>query len=58
MIPHLLRCQGNAVNDDSFTLGRIESAAPSAFSTSGFDKNLLQFETFLFKNQIFYAQSY
>ncbi len=35
MIPHLLRCQGFAVNDYSFTLERLESAASSTFATLG-----------------------
>ena len=36
MPPHLLRCQGIAVSDYSFTLGRLESGAPSAFAQLGF----------------------
>jgi hypothetical protein len=35
MILHLLRCQGFAVGDYSFTLGRLEAAASSTFATSG-----------------------
>jgi hypothetical protein len=36
MLLHLLRCQGIAVADYSFTLGRLETAASSTFATSGF----------------------
>jgi len=36
MIPHLLRCQGLAVVYYGFTLGRLESGAPSAFAQLGF----------------------
>jgi len=35
MIPHLLRCQGLAVNYYGFTLGRLESEVPSAFAQLG-----------------------
>jgi len=35
MAPHLLRCQGIAVGDYSFTLGRLEAGAPSTFAHSG-----------------------
>ncbi len=31
MPPHLLRCQGFAVNDYSLTLGHLEARAPSTF---------------------------
>jgi len=31
-IPHLLRCRGFAVDDYSFTLGRLGSGASSAFT--------------------------
>jgi len=37
MIPHLLRCQGLAVNNYGFTLGRLESGAPSTFAQLGYD---------------------
>ena len=30
--PHLLRCQGFAVGNYSFTLGRLEAGAPSTFA--------------------------
>ena len=36
MILHLLRCQGFAVPDYGFTLGRLESEASSTFATSGY----------------------
>jgi len=36
MILHLLRCQGIAVGDYSFNLGRLEATASSTFATSGF----------------------
>ena len=32
MPPHFLRCQGLAVNDYSFALGRLETGAPSTFA--------------------------
>jgi len=35
MPPHLLRCQGIAVGHYSFTLGRLEAGAPSAFANQG-----------------------
>jgi len=35
MIQHLLRCQGLGVAYYSLTLGRLGSAAPSAFATLG-----------------------
>jgi len=35
MILHLLRCQGIAVGDYSFNLGRLEAAASSTFASSG-----------------------
>jgi len=35
-IPHLLRCQGFAVNYYSFALGRLGSAASSTFATARF----------------------
>jgi hypothetical protein len=38
MIPHLLRCQGFAVPDYGFTLGRLGSEASSTFATSGYRK--------------------
>jgi hypothetical protein len=37
MPPHLLRCQGIAVGNYSFTLGRLEAGAPSTFAHSGFN---------------------
>lgn len=36
MPPHLLRCQGIAVGNYSFTLGRLEAGAPSTFAQLGF----------------------
>jgi hypothetical protein len=36
MAPHLQRCQGLAVADYSFTLGRLEAGAPSTFAHLGF----------------------
>ena len=36
MPPHLLRCQGIAVGDYSFTLGRLEAGAPSTFVKLGY----------------------
>jgi hypothetical protein len=35
MPPHLQRCQGLAVADYNFTLGRLEAGAPSAFAHLG-----------------------
>jgi len=35
MPPHLLRCQGIAVDDYSFTLGRLEAGATSTFAQLG-----------------------
>jgi len=35
MPPHLLRCQGLAVDNYSFALGRLEAGAPSTFDQSG-----------------------
>ena len=37
MPPHLLRCQGLAVNDYSFTLGRLEAGVPSTFAQLGYE---------------------
>jgi hypothetical protein len=37
MPPHLLRCQGIAVGNYSFTLGRLEAGAPSTFAHLGYD---------------------
>jgi len=37
MPPHLLRCQGLAVNNYSFALGRLEAGAPSTFDQLGFE---------------------
>jgi hypothetical protein len=36
MSPHLLRCQGFAVNDYSFTLGRLKAGATSTFAQLGY----------------------
>jgi len=36
MPPHLLRCQGLAVADYSFALGRLEAGAPSTFAQLGY----------------------
>ena len=44
MPPHLLRCQGLAVADYSFTLGRLEAGVPSTFAqghTAGYAWNLV-----------------
>jgi hypothetical protein len=35
MPPHLLRCQGLAVDDYSFALGRLEAGTPSTFAQLG-----------------------
>jgi hypothetical protein len=35
MSPHLLRCQGLAVDNYSFALGRLEAGATSAFAQLG-----------------------
>ena len=35
MASHPLRCQGIAVGDYNFTLGRLEAGAPSTFAQSG-----------------------
>jgi hypothetical protein len=35
MIPHLLRCRGFAVDDYSFTLGRLGFGASSTFAQLG-----------------------
>ena len=37
MPPHLLRCQGIAVGNYSFTLGRLEAGAPSTFDQLGLE---------------------
>ncbi len=37
MIPHLLRCQGLAVNYYGFALGRLEYGAPSTFAQLGYN---------------------
>jgi len=36
MPPHLLRCQGLAVDDYSFTLGRLKAGATSTFAQLGY----------------------
>ena len=36
MAPHLLCCQGLAVDDYSFALGRLEAGAPSTFAQLAF----------------------
>jgi len=46
MIPHLLRCRGFAVNDYSFTLGRLGYGASSTFAQSGWYKLSLFFAAF------------
>jgi len=38
MIPHLLRCQGFAVANYSFTLGRLAAGAPLTFAQLGYQK--------------------
>ncbi len=40
-ILHLLRCQGIAVNDYNFNLGRLEATASSTFATSGCKQHFL-----------------
>jgi hypothetical protein len=35
MPPHLLRCQGLAVDDYSFALGRLEAGIPSTLAQLG-----------------------
>jgi len=35
MSPHLLRCQGLAVGDYSFALGRLKAGATSTFAQIG-----------------------
>ena len=40
MAPHLLRCQGLAVGDYSFTLGRLEAGVPSTFAQLGSYRNI------------------
>ena len=40
MPPHLLRCQGLALDNYSFALGRLEAGTPSTFAQLGFDKYL------------------
>ena len=42
MIPHLLRCQGFAVDDYGFALGRLGSGASSAFAQSGLKAVMVQ----------------
>jgi hypothetical protein len=37
MLPHLLRCQGLAVDDYSFALGRLEAGTPSTFAQLGYN---------------------
>ena len=41
---HLLRCQGLAVNDYSFALGRLEAGTPSTFAQLGFNRPMLVLE--------------
>ena len=38
MPPHLLRCQGIAVDNYSFTLGRLEAGAPLTFAQLGYKR--------------------
>jgi hypothetical protein len=40
MAPHLLRCQGFAVGDYNFTLGRLEAGVPSTFAQLGSYRNI------------------
>jgi len=42
MIPYLLRCRGFAIDDYSFTLGRLGSGASSAFAQLGYNLNRLR----------------
>jgi hypothetical protein len=42
MAPHLLRCQGLAVGNYSFTLERLEAGVPSAFAQLGFQSLLVE----------------
>jgi hypothetical protein len=40
MSPHLLRCQGLAVDEYSFALGRLEAEATSTFAQLGLHSQL------------------
>ena len=44
MAPHLLRCQRLAVAAYSFTFGRLEAGAPSAFAQLGLNSQNRRFE--------------
>jgi hypothetical protein len=37
MLPHLLRCQGFAVDNYSFTLGRLKAGATLTFAQLGLE---------------------
>jgi hypothetical protein len=45
MAPHLLRCQGIAVGNYSFTLGRLEAGPPSTLAQLGLN-NVISIEIF------------
>ena len=45
MPPHLLRCQGIAVDDYRFALGRLEARAPSTFAQQGTTLNKIKIQT-------------
>lgn len=47
MAPHLLRCQGFAVDNYSFTLGRLEAGVPSAFAQLGSISLLVEADEYL-----------
>jgi hypothetical protein len=47
MAPHLLRCQGFAVGNYSFTLGRLEAGVPSAFAQLGSKSLLVEADEYL-----------
>ena len=43
---HLLRCQGLAVDDYSFALGRLEAGTPSTFAQLGLERLLHIYQMF------------
>jgi hypothetical protein len=51
MTPHLLRCQGFAVANYSFTLGRLATGASSTFAQLGYDKGELTLNVNAFSNR-------
>jgi hypothetical protein len=48
MIPHLLRCQGLAVDYYGFALGRLGSGVSSTFAPSGFNEIGSEKETYYY----------